>query len=78
VTTDWLAWSPQPPLIQAIVSFDGGGELRCEVTDVFDGELQAGDRIRMSFRVLRTVDGIKNYFWKASPTAAADSGKDAS
>jgi hydroxymethylglutaryl-CoA synthase len=80
VTTDWLAWSPQPPLIQAIVGFDGGGRLRCEVTDVFDGDLRAGDRVLMSFRVLRTVDGIRNYFWKASPAPVdpGDGGKDAS
>jgi 3-hydroxy-3-methylglutaryl CoA synthase/uncharacterized OB-fold protein len=80
VTTDRLAWSPQPPLIQAVVTFDGGGELRVEIADGFDGDVQPGDRVRMSFRVLRTVDGIKNYFWKASPAAvvAAASGKEGS
>jgi uncharacterized OB-fold protein len=67
VTTDWLAWSPQPPLIQAIVEFDGGGRLRCEVADAFDGDVRDGDRVAMSFRVLRTVEGIHNYFWKAVP-----------
>jgi hydroxymethylglutaryl-CoA synthase len=67
VTTDWLAWSPKPPLIQAVVAFDGGGQLRCEVTDAFDGDVRAGDRVAMSFRVLRTVEGIHNYFWKAVP-----------
>ncbi|MGC9537455.1 OB-fold domain-containing protein [Streptomyces sp. UG1] len=67
VTTDRLAWSPQPPLIQAIVAFDDGGRMRCEITDAFDGEVKEGDRVAMSFRVLRTVDGIHNYFWKAVP-----------
>ena len=67
ITTDRLAWSPQPPLVQAIVEFDDGGRLRCEVTDTLDGDLKVGDRVTMSFRVLRTVDGIHNYFWKAVP-----------
>jgi len=70
ITTDWLAWSPQPPLVQAVVEFDDGGRLRCEVTDVFDGDVNEGDRVEMSFRVLRTVDGIHNYFWKAMPVRA--------
>jgi len=71
VTTDWLAWSPNPPLIQAVIAFDGGGQLRCEVADVFDGDVRAGDRVAMSFRVLRTVDSIHNYFWKAVPVVNA-------
>jgi uncharacterized OB-fold protein len=71
ITTDWLAWSPQPPLIQAIVAFDGGGQLRCEIADAFDGEVSQGDRVSMSFRLLRTVDGIHNYFWKAVPVTSS-------
>ena len=33
-TVDRLAFSPSPPLISAIIAFEGGGRLQCELTDV--------------------------------------------
>ena len=50
-TSDHLAWSLSPPVVVAIVDFDQGGRVQCEVADVSDGELQVGDRVQMTFRV---------------------------
>ena len=66
-TVDRIAYSPSPPIVFAIVDFDGGGRLPVELTDVNADELQVGDRVEMTFRRLFTADGIHNYFWKARP-----------
>jgi hydroxymethylglutaryl-CoA synthase len=66
-TVDRIAYSPSPPIVFAIVDFDGGGRLPVELTDVNADELQVGDKVEMTFRRLFTADGIHNYFWKARP-----------
>jgi hydroxymethylglutaryl-CoA synthase len=66
-TVDRIAYSPSPPIVFAIVDFDGGGRLPIELTDVNADELKVGDRVEMTFRRLFTADGIHNYFWKARP-----------
>jgi 3-hydroxy-3-methylglutaryl CoA synthase/uncharacterized OB-fold protein len=69
-TIDRIAYSPSPPIVFAIVDFDGGGRLPIELTDVEADELKVGDRVEMTFRRLFTADGIHNYFWKARPLPA--------
>ena len=64
-TIDRLAYSPSPPVVFAVVDFDGGGRLPVELTDVDADEVAIGDRVEMTFRRLFTADGIHNYFWKA-------------
>ncbi len=64
-TVDRMAYSPSPPVIFAILDFDGGGRFPCELTDCDEADLHIGDRTEMTFRVLGTQDGIHNYFWKA-------------
>jgi hypothetical protein len=66
-TIDRLAYSPSPPIVFAVVDFDGGGRLPVELTDVDPDEVQIGGRVEMTFRRLFTADGIANYFWKARP-----------
>ncbi|MFI5040837.1 MAG: OB-fold domain-containing protein [Acidimicrobiales bacterium] len=66
-TIDRLAYSPSPPVVFAVVDFDGGGRLPLELTDVDADELAIGDRVEPTFRRLSTTDGIHNYFWKARP-----------
>jgi uncharacterized OB-fold protein len=66
-TVDRLAYSPSPPVIFAVVDFDGGGRLPMELTDVAEDEAEIGARVEMTFRRLFTADGIHNYFWKARP-----------
>jgi len=66
-TVDRLAYSPSPPIVFAIVDFDGGGRYPLELTDVNADDVTVGDRVEMTFRKLSTADGIHNYFWKAKP-----------
>jgi len=66
-TIDRLAYSPSPPIVFAVVDFDGGGRLPVELTDCDAGEIGIGTRVEMTFRRLFTADGIANYFWKARP-----------
>ncbi|MCC5952939.1 MAG: OB-fold domain-containing protein [Acidimicrobiia bacterium] len=66
-TVDRLAYSPSPPVIFALVDFDGGGRLPVELTDATPDDIAIGDRVEMTFRRLFTADGIHNYFWKARP-----------
>jgi uncharacterized OB-fold protein len=66
-TVDRLAYSPSPPIVFAIVDFDGGGRFPLELTDVNADDIKVGDRVEMTFRKLSTADGIHNYFWKARP-----------
>jgi len=64
-TVDRLAYSPSPPVVFAIVDFDGGGRLPVELTDVDVDRVRIGARVELTFRKLFTADGIHNYFWKA-------------
>ncbi len=67
-TVDRLAFSLAPPVVAAIVDFDGGGRMQVELTDCDPNAVRIGDRVEMTFRRLYTTDGIHNYFWKARPT----------
>jgi hydroxymethylglutaryl-CoA synthase len=69
-TVDRLAFSPSPPLISAIIAFEGGGRLQCELTDVCR-PLRVGDEVVPTFRRGATVGGIHNYLWKARPVYRA-------
>jgi hydroxymethylglutaryl-CoA synthase len=66
-TIDRLAYSPSPPIVFAVVDFDGGGRYPVELTDVDADEIRAGSRVEMTFRRLFSADGIHDYFWKARP-----------
>jgi hydroxymethylglutaryl-CoA synthase len=66
-TVDRLAYSLSPPVVAAVIDFDGGGRFQCELTDVDPAAVAIGDRVEMTFRRLYTQDGIHNYFWKARP-----------
>jgi len=69
-TVDRIAYSPSPPIVFAVVDFDGGGRFPIELTDVGEAEAAIGGRVEMTFRRLFTSDGIHNYFWKARPVPA--------
>ena len=66
-TIDRIAYSPSPPIVFAVVDFDGGGRLPVELCDLDADALQIGDRVELTFRRLFTAEGIHNYFWKARP-----------
>jgi hydroxymethylglutaryl-CoA synthase len=68
-TVDRVAYSPSPPVVFAVVDFDGGGRLPIELTDcsaadVESGAVAIGARVELTFRRLGATDGIVNYFWK--------------
>jgi len=66
-TIDKIAFSPSPPIVFAVIDFDGGGRTAVELCDASADDLKMGDRVEMTFRRLFTADGIHNYFWKARP-----------
>jgi len=70
-TVDRLAYSMSPPVVVAVVDFEGGGRFQCEMTDVDPKAVKIGDRVEMTFRRLYTANGIHNYFWKARPIRTA-------
>jgi hydroxymethylglutaryl-CoA synthase len=70
-TVDRLAYSPSPPIVFAVVDFDGGGRMPIELTDCDPADIQIGTRVEMTFRRFFTADGIHNYFWKARPVRGA-------
>jgi uncharacterized OB-fold protein len=66
-TLDRLAYSLQPPVVGAVVDFDQGGRISCQLTDVEPEKVAIGDQVEMTFRRLYTASGVHNYFWKARP-----------
>lgn len=75
-TVDRLAFSLSPPVVGAVVDFDGGGRYRCEMTDVDPDTVEIGTRVEMTFRRLYTAKGVHNYFWKARPVETRSAGED--
>ena len=69
-TVDRLAYSMSPPVVVAVIDFEGGGRFQCEMTDVDPKAVKIGDRVELTFRRLYTAGGIHNYFWKARPLRA--------
>ena len=74
-TVDRLAYTPSPPMLMAVLDFDGGGRMRCQLTDAGEDEARIGLRVEMTFRRMVTAAGVHNYFWKARPIRSG-SGKD--
>jgi 3-hydroxy-3-methylglutaryl CoA synthase len=66
-TVDRLAYSMSPPVVVAVIDFEGGGRFQCEMTDVDPKAVKIGDRVELTFRRLYTAGGVHNYFWKARP-----------
>ena len=72
-TVDRLAFSPSPPMVVAVLDFEGGGRFQSEMTDVDPKSVKIGDRVAMTFRRIITAGGVHNYFWKARPLGGAAS-----
>jgi 3-hydroxy-3-methylglutaryl CoA synthase/uncharacterized OB-fold protein len=70
-TIDRLAYTLNPPLVAAVLDFDGGGRFNLELTDVDPASVAIGNRVRMTFRKIATAGGVHNYFWKARPLGGA-------
>ena len=66
-TIDRLVYSLSPPVVFAVVDFDGGGRAPLELADVDPVDVVEGMRVEPTFRRLYTAEGIHNYFWKVRP-----------
>jgi hydroxymethylglutaryl-CoA synthase len=64
---DQLQPTKNPPGLNGVVDFDGGGRLICELTDYDLDKVQIGMPVEMTFRRMAQGQGIINYFWKAKP-----------
>lgn len=64
---DQLQPTKNPPGLNGVVDFDGGGRLICELTDYELDKVKIGMPVEMTYRRLAQGQGIINYFWKAKP-----------
>lgn len=62
---DRLAYSPSPPVVQAVIDVDGGGRCTLEIADAETDRLTVGARVGFTFRRLFTAGAVHDYFWKA-------------
>jgi 3-hydroxy-3-methylglutaryl CoA synthase len=67
---DYVAGTPDVPLVVTVVNFDGGGRMICMMTDREVEDVKVGLPVEMSFRKLHTVGGVHNYYWKSTPIRA--------
>ncbi|GAB6907809.1 hydroxymethylglutaryl-CoA synthase family protein [Desulfosarcina cetonica] len=65
---DHLQPTKNPPGLNGVVDFEGGGRLICELTDYDLDRVEIGMPLEMTFRKLSQDEGMINYFWKAKPT----------
>ncbi|MGK3203146.1 OB-fold domain-containing protein [Amycolatopsis sp. MEPSY49] len=65
-SVDRLAYSLNPPMVAAVVGFEGGGRLEVELTDTDLAALRVGAPVRMTFRRRHSSGGVHNYVWKAT------------
>ena len=68
-TVDWLAYTPNPPMIFGMVEFEEGAKFMMEMTGFDPNEVEVGTPVKMVFRI-KDYDKVRNfptYFWKAAP-----------
>jgi hydroxymethylglutaryl-CoA synthase len=63
-SVDRLAYSLNPPMVAAVIGFEGGGRLEVEITDTDPARLVVGAPVRMTFRRRHSSGGVHNYVWK--------------
>jgi hydroxymethylglutaryl-CoA synthase len=66
-TLDRLAFSLNPPTVNVVVDFEGGGRFLCEMTDCEPEKVSIGDEVEATFRRMYSAGGVHNYFWKMRP-----------
>ena len=66
-TADALTYSPDPPHYYGMVTFEGGGRMMADFTDI--DAVEVGMPMRMMFRIKEydPARGFVRYFWKAAP-----------
>jgi len=68
-SADFLTYSMDPPNHYGMITFAEGGRFMADITDVEQGQVDSGTKVRMSFRVKDRDEkrGFVRYFWKAVP-----------
>ncbi|MFO7962629.1 MAG: 3-oxoacyl-[acyl-carrier-protein] synthase III C-terminal domain-containing protein [Desulfobacterales bacterium] len=68
-TVDWLAYTPNPPLLFGMIEFEEGAKFMMQFTGCKPEEVEVGVPMEMVFRIKTDDDQLKfkNYFWKATP-----------
>jgi len=66
---DQLQPTLNPPAVNGVIDFEGGGRLICELTDCDPDKVAVGMKLEMTFRKMFSSRGIHNYFWKAKPAS---------
>jgi uncharacterized OB-fold protein len=68
-SADFLTYSMDPPNHYGMITFADGGRLMTDITDVEQGQIDSGTKVRMAFRVKDRDEkrGFVRYFWKAVP-----------
>lgn len=68
-SADFLTYSMSPPNHYGMITFADGGRFMADITDVDQGQIDSGTKVRMVFRI-KDFDpkrGFVRYFWKAVP-----------
>ena len=65
--SSWAGVSMDVPVTVTAVDFEGGGRIICDMTDRDPEQVKVGMPVEMTFRRLRRVGGINNYWWKCQP-----------
>ncbi|HEX4080514.1 MAG TPA: OB-fold domain-containing protein [Rhizomicrobium sp.] len=68
-SADFLTYSMAPPNHYGMITFAEGGRFMADITDVDQGQIDSGTKVRMAFRI-KDFDGkrgFRRYFWKAVP-----------
>jgi 3-hydroxy-3-methylglutaryl CoA synthase len=68
-SADFLTYSLSPPNHYGMITFADGGRLMTDITDVEQGQIDSGSKMKMVFRVKDRDEkrGFVRYFWKAAP-----------
>jgi hydroxymethylglutaryl-CoA synthase len=66
---DQLQPTLNPPGINGVIDFEGGGRMIVELTDCDTDKLEVGMPLEMTYRKMFASRGVINYFWKARPAA---------
>jgi len=66
-THDFIYEAPDTPVTHAVIELEGGGRVYVQLTDCDAERVEIDLPVELTFRVVHTGSGLKNYFWKARP-----------
>jgi uncharacterized OB-fold protein len=68
-SADFLTSSMSPPNHYGMITFADGGRFMADITDVDQGQIDSGTKVKMVFRMKDRDEkrGFIRYFWKAVP-----------